>query len=100
VEKVNGIALALKLARLRAQPPVGLRELARREQLSATFLSRCENGHESPSERILRIYADSFGVDFDELCKLSGRVPSDVAHHLLNAPGAVRRVRKEMKESG
>lgn len=96
----GGVSDELRRTRLNYPRAISLRRLARQEKLSATYLSRCECGYECPSERVLRIYADNFGADFDRLCKLAGRVPSDVARHLVDTPGAFERLRQEMDGNG
>lgn len=92
------VALCAALRRARALYNMPLRMLAPKADVSVSFLSRVENGHERPTERVLRVYAAAFRMDFDELNRLAGRVPNDVVQHLVNTPGAVQRVRAEMKE--
>lgn len=92
------MALGMALRRARVLYAVGLRELARQAEVSATYLSKIETGQQKPSERILRIYADKFRVDFDELNRLAGRVPDDVKDHLVQTPGAIRKLRSQMKK--
>ena len=91
-------ALGMALRRARVLYAVGLRELARQAEVSAAYLSKVETGQQKPSERVLRIYADKFRVDFDELNRLAGRVPDDVKVHLVQTPGAIRRLRNQMKK--
>ncbi len=64
------IALARALTRARTKYAVGLRELARDEELSASQLSRVEKAQEKASERILSVYARRFRMDLDELRRL------------------------------
>ena len=63
----------------------GLRELARRVGISATYLSRIETGEERrpPSEEALTALARDLAADPDELLALAGRVPADVLDILL-----------------
>ena len=63
----------------------GLRELARRVGISATYLSRIETGEERrpPSEEALTALARDLAADPDELLALAGRVPADVIDILL-----------------
>jgi transcriptional regulator with XRE-family HTH domain len=91
-------ALGAALRRARVLHAMGLRELARQSDVSATYLSKVETGQQKPSERILRIYSDMFCVDFDELNRLAGRVPGDVRQHLVQTPGAIKRLRNQMEK--
>jgi transcriptional regulator with XRE-family HTH domain len=91
-------ALGMALRRARMLYDVGLRELARDADVSATYLSKIETGQTKPSDRILRMYSDRFRVDFDELSRLAGRVPDDVSQHLVKTPGAIRRLRNQMEK--
>lgn len=91
-------ALGLALRRARMLYSMGLRELAREADVSATYLSKVETGQTKPSERVLRIYSDKFRVDFDELNRLAGRVPDDVKDHLVQTPGALRRLRNQIEK--
>lgn len=76
---------------------IGLRELARQVGVSAAYLSRVETGKDLPSEKVLRIYSNAFCIDFDELTILAGRIPRDVTSHLVKTPGAIKRLRNQMK---
>lgn len=98
-ESLNDLqALGMALRRARMLYAVGLRELAREAEVSATYLSKIETGQTKPSERVLRIYSSKFRVDFDELSRLAGRVPGDVEQHLVQTPGALRRLRTQMRK--
>lgn len=90
--------LGLHLRRARERYSVGLRELARQADVSAAYLSSVENGQEVGSERILKIYASRFRMDFDELSRVAGRVPTDMQTHLVKTPGAIAKLRDEMAD--
>lgn len=90
--------LGMALRRARVLYAVGLRELARQADVSATYLSKVETGQQKPSERVLRIYSEKFRVDFDEINRLAGRIPDDVRDHLVQTPGAIKRLRNQMEK--
>lgn len=59
---------------------IGLRELARRADISPTYLSRVETGEERrpPSEEALTRIAAALGHSPDGLLMAAGRIPEDV----------------------
>ncbi len=83
---------ALRL--LRTSSGQGLRELARRLGLSATYLSRVEGGLEPPpsSDRLVEI-ARALGLSSDALQELAGRVAPDLIELLRNRPAVTRLLR-------
>lgn len=70
IEERNMQFLAQSLRRARTKYAVGLRELARDEDLSASQLWRVENAQEKASERVLEVYAKRFRMELDELRRL------------------------------
>jgi transcriptional regulator with XRE-family HTH domain len=96
--KTQRLGAALRRARMKYD--VGLREMARHADVSATYISKIEHGQTVPSEKILRLYAAKFRIDFDEISRLAGRVPSDVQRHLVRTPDALKKVRKDMGKNG
>lgn len=79
----------------------GLRELAGLVGISPAYLSRIETGKElAVSEAVLNSFAAHLGLNADELCALSGRVPLDVMTLLVDTPGAIARVRRLLKPKG
>lgn len=72
--------LGKRLLERRIKLGIGLRDLARRVELSPTYLSRIMTGNEQspPSEDSLRALAKALDVPLDELLCLAGRIPSDV----------------------
>lgn len=80
---------------------IGLRELAELVNISPAYLSRIETGKElAVSEAVLNSFAAHLGLNADELCALSGRVPLDVMTLLVDTPGAIARVRRLLKPKG
>jgi len=92
--------LGPRLKRVRQERGLSLRELAKKIDVSATYLSRVENCLESstPTEKTIRALADALGDAFDELMQLAGRVPEDV-EKLIKAdpqmPMMLRRAREQ-----
>lgn len=67
----------------------GLREMAKKLEISPTYLSRIETNEEKtpPAEELLRKIADLLGDNFDELMSLAGRIPTDVKEYITKDPG-------------
>ena len=57
---------------------IGLRELAKRIEVSPTFLSKLETEDWKPKEDKLRKIASILELDGDSLVAQAGRVPSDL----------------------
>jgi transcriptional regulator with XRE-family HTH domain len=67
------------LRRERMAKKIGLREMARKIDMSPTYLSMIERGeYAPPAEEKVREIAKLIGCDEDELLALAGRVPSDL----------------------
>jgi len=68
---------------------IGLRELAGRVGMSATYLSRVETDDEKnpPAEKLLYALAEQLGFGADDLMALAGRVSADVLDIILGDPG-------------
>lgn len=69
---------------------ISLRELGRRVDLSASYLSRLENdrigGKAGPTESTCRKLAYELDIDADTLIAAAGRVPKDVAEIIRADP--------------
>lgn len=85
---MNQEKLGERIKRVRQSREIGLRQAAKKLDISATYLSRIENCQESspPAERVIRALADLLEDDFDELMQLAGRVPQDVEHVIKTDP--------------
>jgi transcriptional regulator with XRE-family HTH domain len=68
-------SLGEKIKELRLAQAMSLRELARRIEKSAPFLSDIELGRRFPSEDVLNDLAKELGVAIEELAKLDARSP-------------------------
>lgn len=68
--------------------------LAERAGIDFTYLSKIENGRMAPpSEKAIRAMAAELATDPDELIRLAGKVPSDLAEFLVRDPNAIRMLR-------
>jgi len=69
----------------RTAKSVGLRTLASSTSISATYLSRIENGHEkAPSDRVLIAIAVQLQIKPSLIFKMADRVPVAVQRYILN----------------
>jgi len=94
--------LGERLRRKRKEKNLGLRETARKVDISPTFLSRIENGNESavPSEKVIRALAHLLDDDFDTIMQLAGRVPADIVQIIKSnpkIPAFLRRIKMTKK---
>jgi transcriptional regulator with XRE-family HTH domain len=80
--------LGPRLRAIRLRRGVGLRELARRLDLSPSSISQIETGKIRPSVRTLYALAAEFGVTVDELL-FEGAVKDGTAQAARDAPGPV-----------
>jgi transcriptional regulator with XRE-family HTH domain len=70
------------------------RDLAERVGIDFTYLSKIENDRmDPPSERVIVALADALATDADELIRLAGKVPTDLAEFLVADPIAIRYLR-------
>ena len=74
-----------KLRELRDKADVSLRELARKMDVSAPFLSDVERGHRYPSDKLLGNLARFFKVSVEELKRYDNRPPIAEIRKLANA---------------
>lgn len=87
--------LGREVRALREARGLGLREVARKLELSASYLSQLETGQlkTPPAAEVLRALAKLHEVDADRLLLLAGRLPDDVKQLLLADPGLTRFLR-------
>src|SRR5436853_4650442 len=82
-------ALGPRLRAIRLARGIGLRELARRLELSPSSISQIETGKMQPSVRTLYAFAEELGVTVDEVLFASGPVApasSEVGPEPVAAP--------------
>lgn len=77
-----------RIRRLRTEKGLGLRAMAKKVDISATYLSRIETNEEKspPAEKVIKALARELGDDFDTLMGLAGRIPEDVEDVIKNDP--------------
>lgn len=82
----------------RTRKGYGLNQLADRIGCSPAYLSRVETGSidNIPSEAILKKLCDELSLPHDEMCRLARRIPEDVSNYILDNPGVLKRLRREM----
>jgi len=79
---------------LRKAGGISQRELAERAGIDFTYLSKIENDRmPPPSESTIRAMAQVLQTDADELIRLAGKVPSDLAEYLIGEPLAIKFLR-------
>ena len=72
MSNLESLCGALRRARSRYKVP--LRDLCAELGLSAAALSQIESGKSLPSAEVLRLYADRFRLDLDELLKTARQI--------------------------
>ncbi len=78
-----------------------LRDFARKVRLSAAYLSRIENGKESPpSEAVIEKIAEALGVDKYELLSAAGKVPNEFIEAFSQNPRRVASFMRRARELG
>ena len=81
----EAIKFGNKLKELRNKAGFTLRELAHRINVDFSYISKLENGQlPPPSEQVISRLAEVLDADREELIRLSGRVPADIAEILKN----------------
>lgn len=63
-------------------------ELAQKVGVGTPYLSKIEQGKETPGEPLMRRLASALGLDGDELVLTSGRVPTVYVEALTKRPAA------------
>lgn len=73
---------------------ISQKQLAEIAGIDFTYLSKIENDRmPPPSEKTIRAMAVELATDPDELLRLAGKVPSDLAEFLVRDPDAIRYLR-------
>lgn len=80
--------LGQRIRKKRTEKELGLREMARRLEISPAYLSRVETDEEKtpPAEDTLKAIAKLLEDDHNVLMHLAGRVPSDVGDMIKEDP--------------
>ena len=80
-------AFGATVRREREKQAIGLREMAKKIGVSATYLSKVERGHFPPpaEDRVVAI-AQLLGCDVDELLALAGKVSSELTAIIRRRP--------------
>ncbi len=86
--------LGARLRDLRLDRKLTQRGLADELRLDFTYLSKIENGADTPGEDTLQRMAVFFEVDADELLALAGRVPPELTERARREPNMGRLLRR------
>ena len=93
-------SLGEKIKEARLKLDLSLRELARRADITAPFLSDIELGRRFPSEDVLRALSKELGVSKEELAQLDARSPlSDLKRMAQDNPSWALAFRKVAEQS-
>lgn len=65
---------------------LGLRELARKLDMTPSYLSDIENDRRVPSEEVLQQLAKALSLEFDELMALAGRLGEQAVRYMQRTP--------------
>lgn len=90
---------ASKIKERRLRKDIGLRELARKLDVSASYIFVLESGSCRPSVDIIVKLGRLLSIDADELMISIGRVPPDVLDYIVKNPKVLKKLRKEMRTS-
>ncbi len=82
----GGLGDVLRDARVAAN--LSLRDLAKKLEITPSYLSDIENDRRVPSEEVLRQLATELKLDFDHLMAMAGRVGEQAERYLKQHPAA------------
>jgi transcriptional regulator with XRE-family HTH domain len=95
----NTERLGERLRATRLGRQIGLRELARRLNITPSYLSDIENDRRVPAEALLTAFAGALQLDFDELMGLAGRLGEETDRYVKRFPAAAQLFR-QISEKG
>lgn len=79
---------------LRKKRGMSQKDLADGTGIDFTYLSKIENCKMAPpSEKTIIAIAEALDADSDELMRLAGKIPSDLAEYLVSDPNALKALR-------
>lgn len=82
----------------RAAKTIKLRELARRLDVTPSYVSDIENNRRVPSEEVLARIATELDLDYGDLVARAGRLGSDAERYMRQTPVATTLFRRISKE--
>lgn len=80
------LTLGERIRDRRVEQEIGLRELARRLEITPSYLSDIENDRRVPAEEVLRALAKELELSFDEMTGLAGRLDQQTEQYLRKQP--------------
>lgn len=92
---------ALREEKKMVDPSFSLRKFAEKVGVSATFISKLENGEFDPprAEKIIKM-AELLGIDADELLALAGKTDPELDEIIRNEPKAMADLLRTARDSG
>jgi transcriptional regulator with XRE-family HTH domain len=72
----------------RVRKDLSLRELARKLDVTPSYLSDIENNRRVPAEDLLRKISKELGLDFDDLMARAGRFGDEAVRYMMRTPAA------------
>ena len=84
----DGRTLGEVLRDARVKADLTLRVLAKKLDITASYISDIENDRRTPSEDVLQKLADELNLKFDELMSLAGRVGDQAERYMKQHPAA------------
>lgn len=89
-----GIRNQIRDARLRAG--IDAKVLSRKIGRGKNYIYRIENGEIDPGTDELRDICDSLGLCFYESMLSMGRIPMDLAEHIVGTPGVLKKLMRDI----
>lgn len=94
----KSVKLGTLLRLARESQGISLSTLSLKVRASPSYLSRLEQGERTePSVRLIKRLAVVLELDEDELFRAAGRLPKDLTRWILQTPGVLGRLRRQMK---
>ena len=72
----------------RLEKDIGLRELAKRLDITPSYLSDIENDRRVPAEQVLSNLSRHLDLDFDDLMARAGRLGDEAVRYMSRTPAA------------
>jgi len=93
-DAANTDTLGERLRGARLAHQIGLRELARRLEITPSYLSDIESDRRVPAEPVLEAMAAQLELSFDGLMALGGRLGEETTRYVRRVPAAAQLFRR------
>jgi transcriptional regulator with XRE-family HTH domain len=84
----NSKSLGEVLRDARVKTDMSLRDLAKKLDITPSYISDIENDRRVPAEEVLQLFADALGLDHDDLMAMAGRIGEGAERYLKKEPAA------------